>query len=125
MKFSLHPDNKVIVHNDDGSLKYIGSPEEFALEFGQSLPPLPTGMASMSYDTTDEVLVYYDAKGNAFPREGRVDFACGKAAVAECGRLEKQMKARERGTVISATEALSMDVRSLDALAGDVSIEAL
>jgi hypothetical protein len=72
MKIHLHPEGLLFVRDTDGNTIYQGTPEEAALELNVTLPPMPEGMVAFHYDEEARILVYYDAKQNAYPVEGAV-----------------------------------------------------
>jgi hypothetical protein len=105
MKITLHPDGVVLRHDDAGALLYNAAPEIFLAELKASLPPLPEGMVCFEYDTASKILVFYDAKGNAFPLEGRVEPPpCLAPALAEpTAALEQLQAAREAAAIAQGT----------------------
>lgn len=73
MKIQLHPDGTIYIHDDANEMLYCAAPAVFQTELKAALPPLPDGMVRFAYDDETKILVYYDAKGNAFPLEGQVE----------------------------------------------------
>lgn len=70
MRIQLHPDGTVYIHDDANDMIYCAAPAVFQAELRASLPALPEGMVRFAYDSETQILVHYDAKGNAFPFEG-------------------------------------------------------
>jgi hypothetical protein len=88
MKVKLHPDGFVVVD------QYLANLGEFAEDLGKSLPELPPGMVSFEYDTDSKIMVYYDAKHNAFPIPGEAEFPVLCEAVEKHEELQAKMEAR-------------------------------
>lgn len=72
----------VFVHDDQGVPLYRGTAAEFQAEQGAAIPALPAGMTRFSYEPATKIMVYFDAKGNAFPIEGQHDDPVLLAAAA-------------------------------------------
>ena len=58
----------VSIRDDAGRPLYHERAEDFERDARARLPKLPAGM--VEYMERAGVLIYYDAKGNAFPKEG-------------------------------------------------------
>lgn len=75
---------------------YSAEKEKFDADASSLAFPIewPVGMVSMEYDEESEVLVFTDAKGNAFPREGKTPWPQAKALCLECVTLNARKAVR-------------------------------
>lgn len=89
MKLQLHPDG-VVYLRDASDVLYSEARALFEAEIGSI--ELPAGMVALEYD--EGVLTWFDAKGNAFPVEGRASFAVGDEAMADLAGLLQRQAAR-------------------------------
>lgn len=63
-------DGMIRIADADDAVRYLDNIAAFEKDFNTTLPPLPDGMASFTYFKEERIMVYYDAKQNAFPQEG-------------------------------------------------------
>ena len=73
MIFHIHPDGDVYIRSSSDGAIYGAKKNDLELDANTVVPPLPHGMTAMTYDATTKIKVYYDAKQNAWPMEGRAD----------------------------------------------------
>jgi hypothetical protein len=90
-----------VIVTENGSCTYLDSKENFEADFGVTLLPLPNGMAGFHYRQDERILVYYDAKQNAFPVEGEADVVeynvvAEKATQARAKKQFREVKAPKR-----------------------------
>lgn len=85
----------VLLHTDD-DVHYKDTHANFSADAAELafLTTLPKGMAAMEYYVAEEILVYYDAKGNAFPREGRTPWPEATAFAAQYGTVAARKQSR-------------------------------
>lgn len=100
MRIYFSPEGTVYVHQD-GALAYHGTAAEFEGEAGVACPALPPGMVAMEYRKADGVLVYYDAKQNAFPVEGAVAHETLDPVLDNLPALQAAADAREQAKVLA------------------------
>lgn len=95
MKIHFEQGGHVLLHTD-GDVHYRDTHSNFSLDAAELaiLTPMPSGMVSMDYYVEDEILVHYDAKGNAFPREGRTPWPEAARLCASYGTLAARKQDR-------------------------------
>lgn len=104
MELHQHRDGMVFLRDHSGCAHCYGEHnDKFVLDSGRALPPLPAGMVEMRYDSETKILVYFDAKGNAFPVEGQASFPFGDVI---CAARRDLIAAKE--TRITAEKAAAL-----------------
>jgi hypothetical protein len=90
MKVKLHPDGYLYVRDVNGVIVYAEMLANAAADSDVILQ-LPGGMVALEYSDDDGLLCYYDARGNAYPREGSGGHAECDAIIA---RLPSMLAAK-------------------------------
>jgi len=91
MRFELHPDGIVFIRSPAGD--YAEERALFEADLGRPID-LPAGIVSLTYYADGGIVVYHDAKQNAYPREGSSSYEIGDAAIAGIDALKSAQGAR-------------------------------
>lgn len=115
MKFELSPDGQVFIRDAAGVTPYTEARAQFEADLGQTLV-LPVCMTALEADDAGRV-VFYDAKGNAFPEPGTASYAPADAAFAGLEALVAAKAARAAPPAPTFAEQRAAAIRQIDAMA--------
>lgn len=117
MRFELQGDGVVCLRDGD-TVVYRETRGQFELDAGAGIQ-LPEGMASLAYDADARVLVFFDAKGNAYPVEGEKGHELGDLAIATAADLVRRKVARDN-PVLTVEQQRAHALLAIDTKAGAV-----